>query len=194
MQEGEETGERERSKPKIFIYPKKNRRQPAPLQSPKASETKQKPSDSIREAAKTAEVRVQVQKPKMTHNNKKNLTLRQRNGRQGQTQRGGEVDRRGLCILTFFFLCFKSCGSERGGGSRGLNQKFTLGGGRGGVHNDKKMTTIPKSQIPKITERKALFRGRVNTEAIQDQDFVVLLQIAHSFHHISLYRRYNFIL
>lgn len=36
----------------------------------------------------------------------------------------------------------------------------------------KKMTTIPKSQIPKTknTERKALFRGRVNTEAIQDQD------------------------
>lgn len=37
----------------------------------------------------------------------------------------------------------------------------------------KKMTTKPKSQIPKTknTERKALFQGRVNTEAIQDQDF-----------------------
>lgn len=37
----------------------------------------------------------------------------------------------------------------------------------------KKMTTIPKSQIPKTknTERKALFKGRVNTQAIQDQDF-----------------------
>lgn len=36
----------------------------------------------------------------------------------------------------------------------------------------KKSTTIPKSQIPKTknTERKALFKGRVNTEAIQDQD------------------------
>lgn len=34
------------------------------------------------------------------------------------------------------------------------------------------MTPIPKSQIPKTknTERKALFQGRVNTEAIQDQD------------------------
>lgn len=38
--------------------------------------------------------------------------------------------------------------------------------------NPKKSTTIPKSQIPKTknTERKALFKGRVNTEAIQDQD------------------------
>jgi len=57
-----------------------------------------------------------------------------------------------------------------------LNQKCTGGGGGGGIHNDKKTTkkttTIPKSQIPKTknTERKALFKGRVNTEAIQDQD------------------------
>lgn len=64
-----------------------------------------------------AEVRVQVQKPKMTHNNKKNLTLRRRNGRQGQTQRGGEEDRRGLCILTFF------CASK----AAGLNAEEGVG-------------------------------------------------------------------
>lgn len=140
-----------------------------------------------------AEVRVQVQKPKMTHNNKKKLDFKTTEwaARTNPARRRGGSKR---TVHTYFFLCFKSCGSERGGGCRGLNQKFTLGGGRGGVHNDKKMTTIPKSQIPKITERKALFRGRVNTEAIQDQDFVVLLQIAHSFHHVSSYHRYDFIL
>lgn len=51
----------------------------------------------------------------------------------------------------------------------------------------KKMTTIPKSKIPKTknTERKALFKGRVNTEAIQDQDSTDTATHTHTNTHSS---------
>lgn len=51
----------------------------------------------------------------------------------------------------------------------------------------KKTTTIPKSQIPKTknTERKALFKGRVNTEAIQDQDSIATATHTHTNTHTS---------
>lgn len=134
-----------------------------------------------KELEETADLHVEVHKPKMTNDN---FTRRHGNGVMDKTKKGKEEEKDYAYVLFLFFLnndILQSCGFERRRAGRiRLNQKFTCGGGGGWIHNvkkkrkrpKKKTTSIPKSQIPKTknTERKALFKGRVNTEAIQDQD------------------------
>lgn len=101
--------------------------------------------------------------------------------RHGQNRCGGKTNWRGLCILAFFF-CFllqKLRVWTRRRAKR-FKPKIYLRRRKRRSTQWQKMTTIPKSQIPKITERKALFRGRVNTEAIQDQDLYHCKSLTHS--------------
>lgn len=88
-----------------------------------------------------------------------------------------------FCFCFLFFILFsKSCGSEGKEGRKSLNQKCTCGrGGEEYTMTKKKNDNHTKIPNTKNTERKALFKGRVYTEAIQDQDSLSLsLSFSHT--------------